>query len=115
MIGNALVASGGTASAALEIPGGGYELVAVVVPTIDSSTVTFSFSYDSGATYLTAFTNSGVPAALTLGSADVGAKVVGVPEGILQASVGASHMKLTLAAQAGGARVLPCIFRKIAT
>lgn len=116
VLGSAVIASGGTTSAALEVPGGGYELCAVNIPTLDSATVTFQVSHDGGTTYRAIHSNAAgaASAILTLGTADTGAKATAVPDTIRFATVGASHIKVVAgAAQNGGARTIVCVFRKV--
>lgn len=104
------IASAGTHSNAIN--GAGRQLVALDIPTIDSSTIGFEASIDGGSTWRDIFTNSGTPAALTLGTADVGAKVVAVPAEVARVSAHA-HIRLQTAAQTGGARTIKGIYAQV--
>lgn len=105
------VASGGTLSDAKS--GQGYRLTGLSLPTLDSTTITFSFSVDD-TTYRTVYTNSGVTAAVTLGNADTGAKAQAVPDEVGKLSA-CGFIKLIVAAQTGGARAIDSVWEKVGT
>lgn len=92
------IANTGTASGGVHMPG--YTLVALHIPTIDSSTIEFSFAEDDAGTYLPVKTNThaAAPADINLGTADTGAKVVAVPEEVGRLA-GVGFLRLDVAAQ----------------
>ena len=95
------IASSGTLSNALG--GNGKRLVAVYLPALDSTTVGFVADIDGGTTYDDIFTNSGAPAAVTLGTANTGGYWQAVPEDVGRISA-VVPIKLKVASQTGGAR-----------
>lgn len=103
-----VVASGGTTSAAFAATG--LSLVGLVVPAIDSSTIGFEWSPEEAGTFVTVKTNSGSPAAVTLGTADTGAKVVAVPEEVGRLAA-AGWMRLVVASQ-GAQRTFTGMFQR---
>lgn len=108
---NFSIASGGTASDYVSA-GRGYRLVGLIVPALDSTTIGFTWARDSAGTGAQAvFTNTGSPAAATLGSADTGGKAVAVPEDIGRLAA-AGYVRLNVAAQNGGARTIVGVFQK---
>lgn len=94
------------------ITGHGRQLVVLDLPTLDSTTVQFEASVDGGTTWRDIFTNSGTPAALTLGTADTGGKVVAVPAEVARISAHA-HIRLQMAAQNGGPRTIKGIYAQV--
>jgi len=91
--------------------GQGYRLTGLNIPALDSTTITFSFSED-GVTYRTIFTNSGTPAALTLGTADTGGKAVAVPDDVGKLSA-VGFIKLIVAAQNTAARSIGSVWERV--
>lgn len=90
--------------------GQGYRLTGLNIPALDSTTIGFSFSED-GVTYRTVFANSGATAAVTLGNADTGGKAQAVPDEVGKLSA-CGFIKLMVAAQNGGARVIGSVWEK---
>ena len=97
------IAASGTASNGRG--GNGKRLVALYVPTMDSTTIQFEASTDGGSTWDDIFTNSGTPAAVTLGTANTGSAWQAVPEDVGRISA-VAEVRLKTAAQSGGARTL---------
>lgn len=89
----------------------GYRLVGLILPTLDSTTIEFEASAD-GTTYVDVFTNSGTPAALTLGTASTGARVQAVPEDVGRISA-VAYIRLVTAAQNGGPRSITGLWERI--
>ena len=107
------IASGGTASD-FQHMGGGYRLVGLLVPTLDSTTITFEIDEDGSATGSLAVktnTHAAAPAALNLGTADTGAKAVAVPEEVGRLTA-VAFVRLITAAQTGGARSIVALWEK---
>ena len=89
-----------------------FELRGLSIPAIDSATIGFQVSTD-GSTFRTVYTNSGTPAALTLGAADTGAKYVAIPDEVARATPG-TQVKLTFsAAQNGGPYSIVGVLEKV--
>lgn len=104
------IASGGTHSSIFG--GDGYSLIGLVLPALDSTTIQFEVNtVDSATGMQDVYTNSGTPAAATLGTADTGSKVVAVPEEIGRLAAGA-FMRLQVATQSGGARTITGLFQQ---
>ncbi len=103
----AILASG-TTSASFHRPG--YRLVGLVLPSMDSTTIQFAVSVDDS-TFVDVYTNSGTPAAATLGTASTGARVQAVPEEIGRLAA-VLRMRLVVASQTGGARAIIGMFQK---
>lgn len=100
------VLSGASTSDAFHSPG--RSLVGLILPALSSATIGFDVSPD-GTTWTNVYTNSGTPAALTLGAADTGSKAVAVPEEVGRlASV--CHMRLKLGANQGADRTITGLF-----
>ena len=104
------IASSGTHSNGLG--GAGRHLIALDIPALDSTTIQFECSFDGGSTWRDVFTNSGTPAALTLGTADTGGKVVAVPQEVARLAAHAL-IRLQVASQTGGARTIKAIFARV--
>ena len=104
------IAAAGTHSNYLSHPG--YRLVGLVVPAIDSSTIGFEASVDGETGPLDIFTNTGTPAAVTLGTADTGSKVVAVPEDVGRISA-VIPVRLQVASQTSGAVAVKALFEKV--
>lgn len=92
--------------------GSGMQLVALDVPALDSTTLQFEASFDGGSTWRDIFTNSGTPAALTLGTADTGGKVVAVPAEVARISAHA-HIRLQVASQTTAARSIKGLYSRV--
>jgi hypothetical protein len=103
------IANAGTASIGLHVPA--HRLVGLILPALDSTTIGFSVSHDNS-TFVVVYTNSGTPAAATLGTADTGSKAVAVPEEIGRLAA-CMFIRLNVAAQNGGARTIVGLFEKV--
>lgn len=104
------VASGGTHSTIFG--GDGYSLVGLIVPALDSTTIQFEVNAVNSVSGMEdVFTNTGTPAAATLGTAATAAKVVAVPEEIGRLAA-VAFMRLQVSAQTGGARTFVGLFQK---
>lgn len=106
------IASSGTTSDLVHMPG--YRLVGLLLPTLDSTTITFRVAHDAAATGVQTIKISGhgdTPAATNLGTADTGAKYVAVPREIGEASA-VAFLGLIVASQTGGARTIPGFFMR---
>lgn len=101
------VASSGTTSNGLT--GGGSRLVGLLLPALDSTTIEFEASFDGGTTYVSVYTNSGTPAAITLGTASTGSRVQAVPEEVGRISA-VAKVRLKVASQTGGARTIMSVW-----
>ena len=102
------IASGGTHSSIFG--GDGYSLVGLILPAMDSTTIQFEVGPQNTASGMEdVFTNSGTPAAATLGTAATGAKAVAVPEEIGRLAAH-GYMRLQVSAQSGGARTITGLF-----
>ena len=102
------VANGAAISDGFHIPG--HRLVGLILPTLTSATVGFEVSQDNS-TWVAVYTNSGTPAALTLGTADTGAKAVGVPEEVGRLAA-VCLMRVKLGANQGAARSIVALFER---
>lgn len=106
------VASSGTISDYVHIPG--YRLVGLLLPALNSTTITFKVATDAEGTGAQVINISGhgdTPAARTLGTADTGAKYVSVPREVGEAAA-VAFLALVVAAQTGGARTIPGFFMR---
>lgn len=104
------IADDATASPGFSTPG--ESLIGLILPTLDSTTISFAFSLDDS-TYVTVYTNihGAAPAILNLGTAVTTARVVAVPEEVGRlASVG--FLRLVLATQSGGPYTVTALFDK---
>lgn len=109
LIADITVADEAEVSSAFHYPS--YALVGLIVPTIDSATIGFEVEGPAD-TWTDVFTNTGTPAAVTLGTADTGAKAVAVPEEVSRLAA-AARMRLTFgAAQNGGPYTIKGLFQK---
>ena len=105
-----LVAASGTKSQGHHEPGSSLE--GLEVPALDSTTIGFEFAHeDVNASYVTVKTNSGAAAAITLGNADTGSKVVAVPEEVGRLA-GVGFVRLVVASQTGGARSIKGLYQQ---
>lgn len=102
------VAASGTTSTSVHRAG--YSLVGLIIPALDSTTIEFEASQDNS-TFTSVFTNSGTPAAATLGTAATGAKIVAVPEEIGRLAA-VMHVRLKVASQTGGARTFKALLQR---
>ena len=84
------------------IAGKGSRLRGLLLPALDSTTIQFEASFDGGTTWVDVYTNSGTPAALTLGTASTGARVQAVPEEVGWISA-VAQIRLQVAAKTSGA------------
>jgi len=100
------IAAAGVASAALA--GEGYRLIGLVLPTLDSTTIKFDFSLD-GLTWSRVYEAA---AEVTLGGANTGGLTTTVPPTI-GALAEAGQLRLVVAAQNGGARVVTAVLDRI--
>ena len=91
--------------------GRGYCLVGLVLPALDSSTIQFVWAPKSDGTYVDVYTNSGTPAAATLGTASTGSRVQAVPEEIGRLAE-TGFMKLKVASQTSLARTITGLFQQ---
>ena len=101
------IASSGTHSDA--IAGKGSRLRGLLLPALDSTTIQFEASFDGGTTWVDVYTNSGTPAALTLGTASTGSRVQAVPEEVGWISA-VAQIRLRVASQTGGARTIKSVW-----
>lgn len=104
---NFTIAANGTTSNYLG--GQGMRLVGLVLPTLDSTTI--EFEAQSDASDVSIHTNTGTPAAITLGAANTGARVQAVPEDVGRISA-VLKVRLKTAAQTGGARTIVALFER---
>jgi len=107
------IADEGTASDAQA--GKGSRLVALKVPTMDSTTITFEASMDGGSTFAAIYSaaHGSAPAAITLGTANTGGFFQPVPEEVQRISA-VAMIRLVTAAQNGGPRTIGAIWEKLA-
>ena len=102
------IAQSGTTSNGLT-GGGSSRLRGLLLPALDSTTIEFEASFDGGTTYVSIYTNSGTPAAVTLGTASTGSRVQAVPEEVGRISA-VAKVRLKVAAQTTAARTIKSVW-----
>lgn len=101
------VASSGTEGTCV-IPAG-HKLIGLEVPAVDNTTITPSVSSDGGVTYRNCYDSAGNQITIG-GAANTGNRFVEASDALGNLTLGASHLKLTVASQTGGARSIGALF-----
>lgn len=111
---NFTVAKDGTTSDFQYEPG--HELIALIVPALDSATIGFSVAADgvaANAKVVYTNTHGAAPAALNLGTADTGGKTVAIPYEVSRISAAAPIRLVLGAAQNTAARTIIGLWAKV--
>lgn len=106
-----VIASGGTDSSG--VAGGGHRLMGLYIPTVTSCSFTFEWSRDGSTNWTTVKDLDGTtPAAISLGGADTGGKVVAVPDTVSKLSA-TGHLRLVASDAQGAERTIRGIYERL--